>query len=147
MTFKKIVVCTDFSDSSRNAFEKALELANSNKAQLDILHIREPIVNPLRTSGGGLSDEAILATLNAIEEEIKKEYAPKIDSHLDWNIIVREGHASSEIVTYLKESEADLVVTGSSGLSGRGLVIFGSISRRIAHKAPCNVLIIREKKD
>ncbi len=146
MTFKKIVFCTDFSDSANNAFKTALEIAKANQGSLEVIHIKEPIVNPLITTGGGLSAEAIKATLKNIEEKLKEEYGSKIDSSVDYKIIVREGHPSSEIIEYLKEVKPDLVVTGSSGLSGMGLVIFGSVSRRIAHKAPCNVLITRRKK-
>ena len=147
MTFKKIVFCTDFSDSSNNAFEIALEIVKKNQGTLDVIHIKEPIINPLITSGGGLSDEAIKTTLKSFEEKLKEAYGSKIDSSIDYKIIVREGHPSSEIIRYLKEETPDLVVTGSSGLSGMGLVVFGSVSRRISQKAPCSVLICRRKKN
>lgn len=39
-------------------------------------------------------------------------------------------------------SEADLLVVGSRGL--RGLKAVGSVSERVAHEAPCSVLIVRE---
>jgi len=146
MTFKKIVCCTDFSESSNNAFAVALEIAKKNQGSLDVIYIKEPILNPLLTTGGGLSDEAINATIKSFEAKLKEEYGTKIDSSIDYKIIVREGHPSSEIIGYLKEINPDLVVTGSSGLSGMGFVIFGSVSRRISQKAPCSVLITRRKK-
>ena len=37
----------------------------------------------------------------------------------------------------------DLVVLGSYGLTGMGLVIFGSVAKRVARKAPCSVMIAR----
>ncbi|HEY1316148.1 MAG TPA: universal stress protein, partial [Gaiella sp.] len=39
-------------------------------------------------------------------------------------------------------ANADLLVVGSRGL--RGLAVLGSVSRRIAHRAHCSVLIVRE---
>jgi universal stress protein A len=36
------------------------------------------------------------------------------------------------------------VVMGSYGLSGMGLVVFGSVAKRITHKAPCSVMIVRK---
>ena len=145
MTFKKIVCCTDFSDNSDNAFNAALELAKSNQASLDIIHIREPIVNFVFMAGGGLSGEDIFPPISSIEEEMEKRYGSKIDPSIEVRIIAKEGHPSSEIIDYLKEVNADLVVTGSAGFSGLGLVVFGSVSRRVAHKSPCNVLIVRQK--
>ncbi len=146
MTLKKIVCCVDFSENSNNAVNTALEIAKSNQASLDILHIREPIVNFVFMSGGGLSGEDILTPIASIEEEMEKRYGSKIDPAIDAKILVKEGHPSSEIINYLKEVNADLVVTGSAGFSGMGLVVFGSVSKRIAHKSPCNVLIARQKK-
>jgi len=50
----------------------------------------------------------------------------------------------TEILQYLEENETNVVVMGSFGLSGMGLVVFGSVSKRIAHKAPCSVMIVRK---
>jgi len=145
MTFKKIVFCTDFSEGSNTAFNTALEIAKSNQASLDILHIREPVVNFVFMSAGGFPEAINQPALASIEDEMEKRYGAKIDPDISFKIVVREGHPSSEIVEYLKEVKADLVVTGSAGFSGMGLVVFGSVSRRIAHKSPCNVLIARQK--
>jgi nucleotide-binding universal stress UspA family protein len=38
--------------------------------------------------------------------------------------------------------EADLLVVGSRGL--HGLAALGSVSERVAHRAPCSVLVLRE---
>lgn len=147
MQIKKIVCCIDFSDSSNNALNNAVNMAKLNGASLDLLHVREPIVNPLTTLGdGGLSSEAIQATLNAIEERMKEDFKSTLESVVGGNIVVREGHVSSEIIDYLRESKADLAVVGSRGLSGMGLVLFGSVSRRVAQKAPCNVFVSRRRK-
>ena len=145
MTFKKIVCCTDFSDNSDNAFNTALSIARDNQARLDMIHIREPVVNFAFMAGAGLSGEYILPPLSDLEREMEKRYGAKTDPAMNVKIIAREGHPSSEIINYLKEVNADLVVTGSAGFSGLGLVVFGSVSRRIAHKSPCNVLIVRQE--
>jgi universal stress protein A len=50
---------------------------------------------------------------------------------------------SSEILHYLEVEEIDLVIVGAYGLSGMELVLFGSVAKRIAHKAGCSVMIVR----
>ncbi len=148
MQFERIVVCTDFSEDSEKALERALEIAKTNQASLDVVHVIEPIVNPLATAGiGGLAAEAVEATLEKVEAEMKKKFGFRIGSAVEHKIVVREGHPATEIVAYLKQVGADLVVTGASGLSGMGLVLFGSVSARIARKSPCDVLIVKRKKD
>ncbi|MFH1152377.1 MAG: universal stress protein [Pseudomonadota bacterium] len=146
MQIKKIVCCIDFSDSANNAFTNAVALAKLHKASLDLIHVREPIVNPLMTVGGGLSAEAIQATLAEIELAMAKKYLTGMDPEIPCVIVVKEGYPSTEIIEYLKETQADLAVVGSRGLSGMGQVLFGSVSRRVAHKAPCNVLVSRRRR-
>jgi nucleotide-binding universal stress UspA family protein len=46
-----------------------------------------------------------------------------------------------DAVTALVEARADLVVVGSRGL--HGLRALGSVSERVAHRAPCSVLVVR----
>ena len=55
----------------------------------------------------------------------------------------------SEVVPYYDrsglsaEEKADLIVLGSRGLSGIKAFLLGSVSDRVAHHAPCSVLIVR----
>jgi len=148
MEIKKIVCCTDFSDSSMNAFNHALAIADRNKADLDLIHVQEHIVSPLTIPDHrGLSSEAILGNLDQIKRDMEKTYLKKAnDSEVNLSIVVKKGHVSSEILKHLKNTDADLVIVGSRGISGMGLVNFGSVSRRIAQKSPCNVFVTRRKK-
>jgi universal stress protein A len=45
------------------------------------------------------------------------------------------------------DEKIDIVVLGAYGLSGVELVLFGSVAKRISHKAPCTVMIVREKAE
>ena len=58
--------------------------------------------------------------------------------------VVLDGHVSTEILAFLEERRIDLVVLGSYGLSGMGLVLFGSVTKRVSQKAACSVIIVRE---
>jgi universal stress protein A len=78
---------------------------------------------------------------------MEEEYGSRIDDSIDSELVVLDGHVSSQIIKYLEENGVDLVVTGSYGLSGVGLVVFGSVAKRVAHMAPCSALIVRLQKD
>ncbi len=76
---------------------------------------------------------------------MQEEYGAAMGEHINLDLVVLNGHASTEILQYLEENETDVVIMGSFGLSGMGLVVFGSVAKRITHKAPCSVMIIRKR--
>jgi len=82
-----------------------------------------------------------------IEERMQKEYATRVGEETALELVVRDGHVSTEILRFLEENAIDVVVMGSYGLSGAGLVFFGSVAKRVAHKAPCSVMIVRSREN
>jgi nucleotide-binding universal stress UspA family protein len=56
---------------------------------------------------------------------------------------VVSGDAAAEIVAAAKEQGADLIVTGSRGLTGMDRVLLGSVARNVLTHAPTSVLIVR----
>ncbi len=53
------------------------------------------------------------------------------------------GHGARAIVQCARETRADLVVTGSRGLTGIGGLLLGSVAQYVADRAPCCVLVAR----
>ena len=144
MSLKQIVFCTDFSENAQVAFEMALEMAQKYKAGLIILHVLPPPVNPMASEGDWIiQDEPKEALTLKIEQKMQENYGPKIPEDIDYGLVIRDGHVSSEIIEYLNENQPDVVIVGSYGLTGVELVFFGSVAKRVAHKAPCSVLIAR----
>jgi len=146
MAVNQIVCCTDFSDHAETAFQTALDLAERYRAKLYLLHVVPPEVNPMLTDAELMlpdhPDENLLVSLN---ERMQEDYGSRIPASIASELVVRDGHVSTEIIRFIEETDADLAVVGAFGLSGMGLVLFGSIAKRIAHKAPCSVMIVRDK--
>lgn len=144
MPMKQIVFCTDFSQNAQIAFEMALEMAEKYKAGLTILHVMPPPVNPMVSEGEwAIPDEPKEALTLKIEKKMQEEYGGMVPEGIDYSLVIRDGHVSSEIIDYVTENPVDVVVIGSYGLTGMELVFFGSVAKRVAHKAPCSVLIAR----
>ena len=147
MSMKKIACCVDFSENARAAFERALVLAEKFQAKLYIIHVLPPMVNPLLEEAEWIMpEEPKKALVLKVEEKIQQDYVSTIGEKVDYELMVLDGHVSSEIVRFLEEQDIDLVVLGSYGASGMGLVLFGSVANRVAHKAPCSVMIVRQKQ-
>ncbi len=147
MTIQSIVCCTDFSENAHAAFEHALDLARKYGARLYVLHVLPPAIHPLLTEVERLASEEPELLLSRLQEKMQEEYEDRIGGDVAHNLVVLTGHVSSEILRFLEENSIDVVVMGSYGLSGMGLVLFGSVAKRVARNAHCSVMIVRKKKE
>jgi len=145
---KKIACCTDFSENAEDAVITALDLAEKYKAKLFIIHVSPPVINyQVTDTEWMLPYEPEEPLMLELEKRMDREYGARIGEHADYKLVVLSGHISTEILSYLKEKNIDLAVMGSYGLSGMGLVFFGSVAKRVADKSPCSVLIVRSQKE
>ncbi|GAB6093871.1 hypothetical protein JCM14469_01230 [Desulfatiferula olefinivorans] len=156
MTIKTIACCTDFSDNAEIAFQAALEMAEKFDAALHVLHVLPQPVNPMISDfevpliGDAMPQASLDAQKTLIlkmEEKMEETFGKRMAHLSERKLVILDGHVSTEIITYLEENNIDMVVLGSYGFSGMGLVIFGSVAKRVAHKAHCSVMIAREKKE
>ena len=148
MTIKKITCCVDFSEHSETAFMTAIEMAKKFEAKLYLVHVLPPVVNPVLVDSelGLPPEEPDKSLIIKIEEKLQEIYGAKIGEGIDAELIVLDGHVSTEILNFLEEKDIDLAILGAYGASGMGLVIFGSVAKRVAHRAPCSVMIVRDRR-
>ena len=144
MSIQTITCCVDFSEHAETAFERALELAEKFDAKLYVIHVLPPVFNPILPDADWiLPQEPKKSLIIKVEEKLQQQYGSKVGKGIDYDILVLDGHISSEIIRFLEERDIDLAVLGSYGSSGMGLVLFGSVANSVAHGAPCSVMIVR----
>ncbi len=145
MNINKIACCTDFSENSERAFRTAFEMAEEFGAKLSIMHILSPAAVPLfiNQTYWALPPFPKDSLLKDLEVRIEEQYGEIIGNSVDYEIVVLNGHTSSEILNFLTEKKVDMVVLGSYGHTFMGVAIFGSIIKKITKKAPCPVMIVR----
>ena len=79
----------------------------------------------------------------ALHREIQQAEVRAGGRDLDVREVVRWGESAVEdIVLYLKESAADLVVTGTHGQGILKRFLIGSVASGVARRAPCSVLLV-----
>jgi universal stress protein A len=145
MGLKNIAVCTDFSERADVAFSAALDLAQKYAAKLWVMHVLPPVVNPMLTDTEWvLPEEPREALMLRLEERMQQSYGDRSGNTADYELVVLNGHVSTEILNFLAQKSIDLCVMGSFGLAGMGLVMFGSVAKRVSHKASCSVMIVRD---
>src|SRR6185436_9607964 len=120
---RKILHPTDFSESSRAAFEVACSLARDHAAQLFVVHVVQlpPVFAPDGIPVSIPPEEpyqarAELARVRPVDPRVKVEHK------------LLEGDATVEILKAAKGEAADLIVMGTHGATGLARLLMGSVA-------------------
>jgi nucleotide-binding universal stress UspA family protein len=138
--FSRIVVAIDGSQGAARAFSTTLELARLTGATVTALTIEGPL--PAYAATIGEVDEVKRqkdSFFAAVADEARDE-AERAGVAID--VCVRAGHAAELITSFAEEHGADLVVVGHKGHFLQDYVL-GSTADRVAHHAPCPVMIVK----
>jgi len=133
----KILVPTDGSAHSLRAAEYAAKLAAELGSKVSILHVSEyhPHVRARElVHEEEKAAEAILSETNKVLEKAG------VSAEL---MKLQFGHPADIICTVAERQKFDIVVMGGKGAHEIGRFMLGSVADRVAHHAPCPVLIVR----
>jgi universal stress protein A len=146
MTYKHVIAAVDISDEAAQVLKQAKEVAGEHAAKLSVV----TVVKPLTHVYGGLDmvsyTQASLNFEKEAEAQSRKqaeEFAAKIDVP-PANVHVGIGAPANQIVDTAAANDADLIVVGSHGKHGLGLLL-GSTANGVLHQAECDVLTVRIK--
>ena len=149
-SIKKIILATDFSDTSKEASYYALLLAHAFKAELKALHVFDTSAwNVPFHDYSSLEELGINRVVEGFEETRQrgknalKELAESFDMKVE--TIFTEGKPGHEIVRVAEELNADLIVLGTHGHRGWKRFTLGSVTEFVGRHAPCAVFTIRPK--
>lgn len=145
--YKNILLPTDFSKGSDEAFEHAKDIAKSMGATIHLLHVIQPVVYP---TGIEIAHESLVNLEGDLESVAKKNLA-KIEKRLndlgiDTESTVLMGKPSEQITEYSNRYEMDLVVIATHGSSGLEHFLFGSTTEKVIRKVKVPVLVVHFKK-
>jgi nucleotide-binding universal stress UspA family protein len=144
MQLGHILVPTDFSEGSEEAFATALVLARDSGARVTLLHVHPlppTMVLPdvLVPISPGLMRSVEHSVELALEQLCDRARARGVVCN--WATAI--GSATAEICSTAPALEVDLVVIGAHGKGGLGHAILGSVAEKVVRKAPCAVLTVR----
>lgn len=141
--YKNILVALELAGNEDYLIEAALKHASA-ATSIRFLHAFEAPVYPADSYLGDLPlrvrDEQVTRAKSQFSE-LAKKFSLSSEHH-----IVVVGRAAGEIHHAAKESNADLIVVGSHGRHGIGLLL-GSTANAVLHGASCDVLAVRMRED
>ncbi len=144
MPYKHVLAAIDLSDESSQVLEKARATADSHDAKLSLI----TVVKPFTQAYGGLDMVPLAKGSGSFEEEAFRRASQQMRDHVKSylvdpvNIHVKVGNPAREIRDAASELQADLIVVGTHGRHGLGLLL-GSTANAVLHGVGCDVLAVR----
>ncbi|BCU66575.1 universal stress protein UspA [Sulfolobales archaeon HS-7] len=140
--FKKVLVGYDGSSHSKKALEVAVEIASKFDADLYIVEA----VDTATIIGMGQSpipQELIDQLFSRAKDDVKQasELAKGKVHSVSGEVL--DGDPANAILEYAERVKADLIVTGTRGLSTWKKLFLGSVSSRIVSESKVPVLVVR----
>src|SRR5262245_14111190 len=142
---KRILVPVDFSTPSIKAIRYAVPLAEKFNAIICLISVVEKgsLVRDLKKVPITFSEETLVEDTKAklvitAQREIGK-LTPVIPQ-------VRVGRPDEEILMAARQLEADLLIISTHGYTGWKHALLGSTTERVVRRAPCPVLVVRERE-
>ncbi|KAB8030954.1 universal stress protein [Fluviispira multicolorata] len=137
--YKKILVCTDFSEDSLKYLGKSFLLAESFQAETHLCHVVLPAASiPIHGYYYPMDIDLEKKIMEKAEEKMTEVAAQhKLDASKQH---VFFGNPKPGIVAFAKEIDIDLVIVAGHHHSFIGML--GSTANYIANKIHCDVLIV-----
>ena len=138
----RVLVPTDFSDSSLTATRYAVDFARRFGATLHLLHvIEDPVLYLPMFESFPLPSRQEFETYaqTRLDNWILADDAETLQIERQWV----HGSPFVEILRYARESDTDLIVLGTHGRGLAAHILLGSVAEKVVRKAPCPVLTVR----
>jgi len=140
--YKHILLAVDFFGENKTIINRAKDLADRYQAKLSLIHVVESM--PITSVGYDRDisfDMDLMTELTAVGKKRLCELALSIGVNAE-DIWIEMGSPKAEIVRIAQENKVDLIIIGSHGRHGLGLLL-GSTANGVLHHAQCDVLAIR----
>jgi len=140
ISFKKILVPTDFSANSLQAYEFVQQFTKTENPEVHILHVVESV-----SGSSGIFDENTIDhdRILGAEEDLER-FINKI-SNSDMNIkrAVKIGKPCEQIIKYANGNHVDIIVIASHGWSNLFHLTTGSVTNNVLRYAEVPVICVK----
>jgi universal stress protein A len=144
MGYSHILAALDLSEESGQVLDKATSLASLTGATVSLVSV----IRPLTQVYGGLDLAPLAAGSVSFEQEAMRQATTQIRALGAQHGIPAErthvfiGSPAHDIRTLAERVHADLIVVGTHGRHGLGLLL-GSTANSVMHGVTCDVLAVR----
>jgi len=141
-----ILVPTDFSTSSYDAFSWAAVLAVKFSAKILILHVVSEKDASLMISPPGNPWETVLQEEEkSMIDSFLTSFVSDLGETLEKETIVAVGRVADKIIDIAREKKAGIIVMSASGRMGLSHALMRGVTEKVVRLAPCPVFAVKPK--
>ena len=140
---RRVLAPLDFSEHSAAQLWVARDLAAAYGAQLDLLHVIEPLPFLGLLTGVMSARDVVPDIMERADAAMERMWEDVEVAEVTVKRHVEEGHAAARIVDFAAQVGADLIVIGAQGHAGLERFLIGSVTERVVRTAPCPVLCFK----
>jgi nucleotide-binding universal stress UspA family protein len=147
LVIQRILVPSDFTETSDRALDFAIELARKFDASITVVHVYQiPAMG--FADGGYIAGAEVASQLStAGQKRLDGVVDSKKTSGVPMSAILREGVAWEEVNAVAKEIDANLIVIGTHGRRGLARALLGSVAENVIRTSTIPVLVIHGPRD
>lgn len=140
--YRRIVIASDFSDSSRHALHAAARFFPDRQLTLYHAHSQPLPDRTDKETGARLSREvergecADFLAGSDLPEDVRNRL----------QVVVERGRLATTLTRFVRDHGTDLVIMGTHGRSGLMDVLLGSTAVQLLDWLPCDTMIVREPR-
>lgn len=140
---KVVVVGVDGSDQSVRAASVAADLCRCHGAHLHVVTVVRPPEGWWGIVGSPPPADALASSMSQAQQTILDAAIGGIDLEgVEWDATEEIGEPATALADVCRDKEADVLVVGRRGAGLVERLVIGSVADRLAHYAPCPVLIV-----
>ncbi|MEK4436213.1 universal stress protein [Paenibacillus sp. FSL K6-2862] len=141
--FENIMVAIDQDEITNKILDATIEIARNKPTQVTLIIVSQEYVSNGMTYVPENFLEEILNEIEKASLEQLQQGKSKLESAgINPKTVHLKGNPAHEILRYARDTEQQLIIIGSRGLSGIKEIMLGSVSHKVSQLAICPVLIV-----
>ena len=138
LEYKKILFPVDLSETSAKIYPHVKTVADKFSAEICLIFIA-------KVHEYYVEDEAEPG--QSIKMKVKEYKEANFPDIPDSNVVIKDGEAADEILSYIESENVDVVIMATRGRKALDKAIFGSVAANVARTAPVPVFFVNPYKD
>lgn len=141
--FDKIMLAIDKAEITNKLLNATIEIARNKQAQVTLVNVsQEYMSNGMIYVPENFLEDILNEMEKASLEQLQQAKSKLKSAGINPETVHLKGDPAHEILKYARDTEQQLIIIGSRGLTGIKEMMLGSVSHKVSQLSSCPVLIV-----